>query len=120
MTEHVPGRDCEHCCYDCCDCVAGEPFIRIVPLDTPTETITGPAIKFGDDIWWEDAPKRHHDLIRKHAEETGRPGSGDVQGFVTSTGRFVDRHEALEIARAAGQLIKPKAEGGALFSEDMW
>jgi hypothetical protein len=40
----------------------------------------------------------------------------NVQGFITSTGRFVDRDEAGEIAAKAGQIEKPKH----LFSEDLY
>jgi len=46
-----------------------------------------------------------------------RPDS--VQGFLTSTDRFVDRVEALKIAREAGQLIRDKV-GDKLFSEDLY
>lgn len=44
------------------------------------------------------------------------------QGFLTSTGRFVDRKEGCAIARAAGQIDEEKKTGGAntLYSEDLW
>jgi hypothetical protein len=46
------------------------------------------------------------------------------QGFVTSTGRFVDRDEAGLIATAAGQLIPREGRhpnvARHLFSEDVW
>lgn len=37
------------------------------------------------------------------------------QGFITSSGRYVDRVEAAQIAYAAGQIPEPKRE---LYSED--
>jgi hypothetical protein len=42
------------------------------------------------------------------------------QGFITNTGRFVDRFEAFLIAEAAQQIkIKP-GPANELFSEDVW
>lgn len=43
-------------------------------------------------------------------------GKGYVQGFVTDTGKFVDRKEAAKIAFEAGQIPKPVT---ILFSEDL-
>ena len=48
------------------------------------------------------------DDVMKHAE----------QGFVTSTGRFVDRVEALSIAYNAGQVIHKHHPLDELMSED--
>jgi len=43
------------------------------------------------------------------------------QGFLTSTGRFVDREEAFNIAEAAGQLNDRNRFGNrTLFSEDLY
>jgi hypothetical protein len=63
-------------------------------------------------------PARHHNLFIAY-ERLGPP---DEQGFITSTGRFVDRTEALAIALASGQ---PMINGSGrhtdmLFSEDLW
>jgi hypothetical protein len=74
-------------------------------------------------------PARHNHLINA-CNQVGyreRP-TQEKQGFVTSTGRFVGRLEAMRIAKAAGQLI-PRAggflageisTGDTLFSEDVW
>lgn len=44
-----------------------------------------------------------------------------VQGFLTSTDRFVDRREAMTIARREGQLMTEDYEGNSLlFSEDLY
>jgi hypothetical protein len=55
------------------------------------------------------------------AEERARIGeeqfAGLHQGFLTSLGRFVDRRQAMAIARRAGQTDKTKTE---LFSEDLY
>lgn len=42
-----------------------------------------------------------------------------VQGFITNTGHFVDRKQAMIIAKAANQLIV-KHTGDSLFSEDLY
>lgn len=63
-------------------------------------------------------------LARSHAEcfrsgqALGREMSRRAkhQGFVTSSGRFVDREEAAKIAVFAGQVIGIEI----LFSEDLW
>ncbi len=43
--------------------------------------------------------------------------AGRHQGFLTSTGRFVDRVEGMALARAAGQTDSDKSQ---LFSEDLY
>ena len=61
---------------------------------------------------------RHHDAI--HAMST-RPGDGKVvkEGFMTSTNRFVERKEAMEIQINAG--LQSESERGIdLFSEDLY
>lgn len=73
--------------------------------------------------------RRHHNCIAINAKILGFPYSKEalkivnteVQGFITNTNRFVDRLEALEIARNANQLIT--GEGNSklgLFSEDLY
>jgi hypothetical protein len=60
-------------------------------------------------------PARHHNLYAiNHAP--------DESGFLTSTGRFVDRVEGLQIALAAGQpmIDHPSRHDTWLFSEDLW
>jgi hypothetical protein len=64
---------------------------------------------------------RHHDIIRELVR-LGRetPIKGE-QGFLTSTGRFVDRIEARKIALACGQIEEGKSHHKEkLFSEDLW
>lgn len=45
---------------------------------------------------------------------------GQRQGFVTSTGRFVDRTEAARIATVAGQWLPGRPISGWLTSEDIY
>lgn len=91
-----------------------------------SEAIVFAAIKVHDVIYtgW-----RHCHIIRNYCEITGHskcPATNwpnehiSNQGFVTSTGRFVDRKEALAIAKAAGQIIKKQGNANNLYSEDLW
>lgn len=61
------------------------------------------------------APARHHNLF-------WLLGGPDAHGFLTSTGRFVEREEALKIALASGQpmIDHPSRHDRLLFSEDVW
>ena len=67
---------------------------------------------------------RHHDCIAIiRASGIGELGSEKgIQGFVTSTNRFVTREEGYQLQEAAG--IESIAEGGyrgaRLFSEDLY
>lgn len=60
-------------------------------------------------------PARHHNLF-------ALAGSPDESGFLTSTGRFVGREEALKLAVTAGQPLidHPSRHEHLLFSEDLW
>lgn len=72
-------------------------------------------------------PERHSDIIEDMRSDPHCAGikiSECTQGFVTSTGRFIDRHLAYFIARDAGQLWEPKPgetpTPGTLYTEDLW
>lgn len=43
-----------------------------------------------------------------------------VQGFVDNKGVFIDRFEALEVAKAAGQILDKTHPTDRLFSEDLY
>lgn len=62
-------------------------------------------------------PARHHNLFALVPGK--RP---DESGFLTSTGRFVDRAEGLKIALASGQpmIDHPSRNARDLYSEDLW
>ena len=68
---------------------------------------------------------RHHDIFNRFGKEVSR--KPEDQGFYTSTGRFVDRVEAMRIAFNAGQVeftiaIKSTRpmEFNRLHSEDLY
>lgn len=85
-----------------------------------TERIHSVAIKARGMLHVAEAPRRHHDVIREMAARGFGPEEMRDQGFVTDMGRFVDRTEALQIALAAGQVIRRTGSGNILFSEDVW
>lgn len=68
-----------------------------------------------DDIYSIEIGRRHNDILARFGELYL-----DVhkQGFYTSYGRFVDREEALLIAKRAGQVKEDFAK--KLFSEDLY
>lgn len=80
------------------------------------------------------APNRHYNIIwavealrmpreAKMELVTGLDEDAEStvdQGFLTSTGRYVTREEAMVIARCQGQLIDDPPVPHMLFSEDLW
>ena len=92
-----------------------------ITLSIP-ETIESVAIVYEGETHVLPRPNRHHNVIRAIAEKNGVGINGsDIQGFMTNTGRFVKRVEALHIALAANQVLDPaNVRAGRLFSEDLW
>lgn len=77
-------------------------------------TITHAAILHKGQIW---TGRRHFQIIRDILQTgVSKVSSDSPQGFLTSTGQFVDREEAAQIAFLSGQLQHPKKR---LFSEDI-
>lgn len=86
------------------------------------ERIVSVAINNGSMIWSLPSPARHHSVLRAMSDfgiDAITHGNPDAQGFMTSTGRYVGRREAAQIAQEAGQIDKPKWPP-ELFSEDLW
>lgn len=75
-------------------------------------------------IVFEPPPARHFTLLHPMSAQGFKTRCGDDQGFITSTGRYVNRQEGLEIAIAAGQVDPDNRKSGSasrdLFSEDLW
>lgn len=85
------------------------------------ETIVAAAVQFGATISLPP-PARHHTIIQTMDKEMGIDGyhaTPQAQGFLTSSGRFVNRVEGFYLAHAAGQIISD-TQGPQLFSEDLW
>jgi hypothetical protein len=82
------------------------------------ETIQHAAIKRSDGIL--EIAKSHPEIIKRCPYGTCKAGS--EQGFVTSTGRFVDRIEGLRIAIEAWQIESDldTIRQIGLLSENIW
>jgi hypothetical protein len=65
------------------------------------------------------APARHHTVLHPLYTINKVIVRPEDQGFLTSTGRFVGRIEAAEIALATQQ-IRKLMSGPELYSEDVW
>ncbi len=84
------------------------------------EFIISAAIKHEDVIFSLPRPSRHYHIAHK-MYDMGLPKTAQqYQGFLTTTGRFVDRKEAATLAMVNGQIVKPKFVSDELFSEDLW
>ena len=55
-----------------------------------------------DGIIW--AGKSHDEIIHTICKQTGKFNPRSPQGFITESGRFVDRKEAAKIALECGQI----------------
>ena len=85
-----------------------------------SERILLAAIKTGDNqVSVSLHPESRHSEIIHHLARCGfeTPIKGE-QGFLTSTGRFVNRVEAKEIAIKSG--VVNETEFNQLYSEDLW
>lgn len=68
-------------------------------------------------------PARHYTLIHPLGDLTGKVAGPSDQGFLTSSGAFVGRHEAMLITIKANQPHVKGAKlvaGQPLYSEDLW
>jgi hypothetical protein len=65
-------------------------------------------------------PARHSDVIFYMAD-LGLPiPIKGKQGFLDSGMGFVDREQAVGIAKTCGQIVEPAFQPRELFSEDLW
>lgn len=87
-----------------------------------------------DLILFVPAPGRHHNVLHSlwHQLKENDRGprhvrtddsyAGEVQGFLTDTGQFLNRKEAFKHVVECGQtlLVHPSRIEGTLYSEDLW
>lgn len=92
------------------------------PDRSPDETIVAAALCYDGNIYSMPPPTRHYQIMHAMLENDVPDDATHLryQGFVTNTGRFVDRYEAARIARAANQLIREPTPKDMLTSEDVW
>lgn len=90
-------------------------------MNTPKEEIRAAAILQEGHIYTLSPPARHPDIIHwmTHVLEVVPPVCGE-QGFYTTRSRFVDRKDAAQLAREAGQLKSALIAPPHLYSEDLW
>lgn len=62
---------------------------------------------------------RHPCIIQQYRETYKIGDVEEIQGFLTTKNRFLNREEALELVKSNGQL-KKRLLGGVLTSEDLW
>ena len=84
------------------------------------ETIVAAANNIDGLILSLSKPAGHGEVIALTYEALGDFAGREVQGFLTSTGRFVTRVEAMKIAHRAKQPFREKPRSHLLFSEDLW
>lgn len=88
------------------------------PAPNPVgEHIVRAAIQWQGGVWSVPRPGRHGDVFSTMGKLNQQ---FTTQGFLTSTGRFVNRFEAYDIARSVGQIIRKTGPSDELFSEDLW
>ena len=65
--------------------------------------------------------RRHHNIIQDNIPIVFK-GDNCTQGFVTDTGRFLNRYEAAELVNVNGQQLTDGIEKPVymLMSEDLW
>lgn len=85
------------------------------------EYITGVAIvlEYGGVVEMP-RPYRHNHCIELAYRKNNKYNTTRSQGFITNTGRYVDRAEGLKIAKAAKQLLPRHDHKTELFSESIW
>ncbi len=98
----------------------GQPFIRTrakpIPPKIRAERLVSAAIIRGGVT--HDNGSRSHYALRNFMGDASPMTSppGDIEGFMTSTGRFVDRREAQLIGEGSGQC---RPQGRPLLSSDI-
>lgn len=85
-----------------------------------SERIAAVAMRVGGLAISMPQPSRHHNVLWEMDAQGLSPFVHPInQGFLTDSGRFVEREEAVGIAKAAGQIVEPRWPPH-LYSEDLW
>ncbi|TPM67433.1 hypothetical protein [Mesorhizobium sp. B2-2-1] len=85
-----------------------------------SERIISVAMRVGGLVISMPQPARHHTVLHEMDAQGISPFVHPInQGFITDTGRFVEREEAVGLAKASGQIDKPRWPP-LLYSEDLW
>ena len=89
-------------------------------LCTDIETIEGVAVIANNKRYELPRPHRHQHCIQLAFKENNEETIIESSGFITNTGRYVSREEALNIARNANQLLSRNVYLAKLHSELVW
>lgn len=65
-------------------------------------------------------PARHYHIMQWCAEDRGISLVGSTQGFILTSGKFVDRETAYKIAEQNDQIKNKPLIEGTLHTEDLW
>ncbi len=84
------------------------------------EFITHAAIIVNGKIYQLAKPSTHKNCIDLAVSLLGKQVTPDTYGFITSSGRFLDREAALSVATTANQIRIKMNPKNRLFTEDMW
>lgn len=87
------------------------------------EKIVGVAVVYNGTLYSLPAPNRHHNVFRVINNVAGGCGFTN-EGFITTSGVFLNRKEAMQLAKENGQLNRRQGsqyyQGPELYSEDLW
>ena len=90
-------------------------------MTSDTERIASAAMRVGGLIVSMPQPARHHNILWELDRLGMDPFIKPIdQGFITDSGRFVERAEACVIAAKADQIRHKTGPADELFSECMW
>lgn len=84
------------------------------------EFVIAAAVSYEGVTFSMSRPNRHHHIVHKLSDMGLPKTSYRHQGFITTSGRFVDRKEAAALVLLNGQVSKLKFVSDQLFSEDLW
>lgn len=84
------------------------------------ETIVAAAMQIGGLTISLPRPAGHGEVMALASGAIGYQPATEVQGFLTSDGRFVTRVEAMKIVHRAGQTFRTPQVSHELFSENLW
>lgn len=102
---------------------------RIMPTEDLPHIVAA-ACRKGELIISMPRPARHHHILHAYHDlldpdfkidaDSDLHIRGHEQGFLTSTGHYVDRVDGLAIAKFHNQIKEKQGNPTILFSEDMW
>jgi hypothetical protein len=86
--------------------------------------LTHVAVRYRGEVYSLPEPNRHFHVIYLISSKFGGiyiDARDDDQGFLDSSGRFLNRKQALVSAQVNNQLLKDRPIiGGRLYSENLW